>query len=113
MYIEKTGMIDYGLMEQHFTDEELLYHHLYLMEKQTERCKESSQKLDKHIDTFCSIIDLTSKLSSAYKCKRDGTACLMGGWVDGSMHSAKSINHQFMNMNNRFEYGTPQRSQIH
>lgn len=60
IYIEKIGSVDYPTVYEHMNDDELGLHHLYQMEKQVDRCRESSQRLNKNVENFCNIVDLTN-----------------------------------------------------
>lgn len=67
-------------------DDDFMRHHLYQMEYQIVRCAESSARLGKVVDSFCTIIDLTGLNMSHRKALRliravaahdQGAACVV------------------------------------
>jgi len=70
IYIEKVGLIDYPTAMTLLDDDDFMRHHLYQMEKQIARCAESSARLGKVVDNFCTIVDLTGLNMSHRKALR-------------------------------------------
>jgi len=68
LYIEKTGQIDPDTVFASFTDDEILWAHIWGQEHQIRRAKESSEKHGNHIETFTTIMDLTGLSANHRKC---------------------------------------------
>lgn len=56
---ERIGNVDWDLLEAYLTDEQLMCNHLWEIEYSARRCRESSQRSGKHVETFTRIVDLT------------------------------------------------------
>lgn len=56
---EKTGAIDFHTVYKHMNNKDLMKNHVWQMEKQVERCVESSERLGRTVDQFTIVVDLT------------------------------------------------------
>jgi len=58
LYIEKSGILHVDKLLNRFQPEELIQCHIYWLEYNCQRARESSRQLGKHVDSFAMIYDL-------------------------------------------------------